>query len=417
MIKKSFLLAAVLSQLAISCSSNDNDYVEPSLNEQIAKIISQPYSKLSPADQKVKLEAEANEMLVQMDKSKSSGAIEAMENLNRLLKINAVDILKETEDDAEAILNTTEAYGIYTWNNAVQKWEQTASTNELKFIFPAKNSQTTNNASFSAKNNSTTGNGILTIDGNEAAVFNESLKYSDANEIPDEFTSKMALNDGYIWEMSGKKNAVNTTKASLLYKGKSLLDFNAGSTAQIDALLENDNIISYRGKANGLFKIMDNFAIVADTDLESEALDKNALNESLVYPTNNSYNNPDFDFKAYYVARNNYNQKQSQGTAANFNKNSKLALVSRKDGTKIADIIMRSEPSDYSPKYELPVWNSQTKYWYTNGKGEMFVINNYEEVYYLKFNDSTEAKMSTYFSSGFEALVTKFNDFTKAFNK
>ena len=47
----------------------------------------------------------------------------------------------------------------------------------------------------------------------------------------------------------------------------------------------------------------------------------------------------------------------------------------------------------------------------------MFTIQYYEEVLYLKFNDSTEVAMSTYFSTGFDKLETKFEDFLKAFER
>lgn len=96
MIKKILLASLVLSQLAISCSSDDSDETKPetelSLEEQIANLVKQPYSKLTPTEQKSKLEVEANEMLVQLDKSKTSGAIEALENLSRLLDISSVDV-------------------------------------------------------------------------------------------------------------------------------------------------------------------------------------------------------------------------------------------------------------------------------------------------------------------------------------
>src|SRR6187549_70201 len=101
MIKKIFLLSVIISQLTISCSTDETDAItdptqdpiEKTLEEQIAEISKLPYSSLNPEQQKIKLETEANDMLVQMDKSKTSGAIEAIENLGNLLSINNVDIL------------------------------------------------------------------------------------------------------------------------------------------------------------------------------------------------------------------------------------------------------------------------------------------------------------------------------------
>ena len=114
---------------------------EQNLDTQIAEIVKLPYSSLKPEQQKVKLEADANDMLVQMDKSKTSGAIEAIENLGNLLSINTVDILNgKNENQIADVLNVSGVYGIYTWNSTKQIWVKTASTTELKFIFPAKKS-------------------------------------------------------------------------------------------------------------------------------------------------------------------------------------------------------------------------------------------------------------------------------------
>lgn len=280
MIKKILLASLVLSQLAISCSSDDSDETKPetelSLEEQIANLVKQPYSKLTPTEQKSKLEVEANEMLVQLDKSKSSSAIEAVENLNRLLDISTVDIFNgKNDNEVEDILNISGAYGIYTWNNTKKSWDKTESKTELKFVFPAKESQTANNAIFSSKGVSSdvkieyydgyngndeiydnlflpsSSDATLTIDNKEAAVFAQTAKYSSKNQSPDEFAYKMNLNDGYVWEMSGTKATANVSKATLTYNGKNLISFNAGSNAEIDKLIDNDELAQYRGKANG----------------------------------------------------------------------------------------------------------------------------------------------------------------------
>jgi hypothetical protein len=446
MIKKILLLSLIASQFMISCSSEDKpaDTKDKTLTEQIAEIIKQPYSKLTPADQKIKLEAEANEMLVQLDKSKSSSAIEAIENLNRLLDISTVDIFNgKNDNEVEDILNISGAYGIYTWNNTKKSWDKTDSKTELKFVFPAKESLTTNNAVFSSKGvssdvkiefydgyNSTKGievfdnlflpsssDATLTIDNKEASKFTQTAKYSSKNQSPDEFAYKMSLNDGYVWEMSGSKAALNTSKATLTYNGKNLVSFNAGSSAEIDKLIDNDALVQYRGKANGLFTLMDNFVIVADMDLATEAADDVTLNKNLVRPNYPAYNDPTTNFKAYYTALNTYEKKQSEGKAANFNKNLKFILVSKKDGTKIADIIQHSEKSGNDYFFNLPVWNAQNGYWSNNGTGESFSRSNLQEVLYLKFKDNTEVAFSTYFSEGFDKFETKFEDFIKAFNK
>ena len=442
MIKKTLLFSVIISQLIVSCSSNDEPTNAPegSLTEQIANIIKQPYSKLTPAEQKVKLEAEANVMLVQMDKSKTSGAIEAIQNLEKLLNIDGVDVFggKNGNEIAE-ILNVSDVYGIYTWDNSKQIWIKTVSSTELKFIFPATATGKANNAILSSKSTSSTikvkledsynwqtGTTIndqfylptsvdatLTIDAKPAATFATTAKYTGTVETPDESSFKMVLNDGYTYEISGSKKATaNTAKSSFTYNGKNLVSFTAGSTADIDALIEDEDLIKYQGKANGLVQIMDNFIIVADMDIATQTKDEEALEKSLVYP--------DWQKKTYYTDLNAYNIKSSEGETSNHNKNVKLILVSKKDGTKIADVIQRSEKDgNYTSNYIwVPSNNTYGGSWnWSDNPNTATTIQYYDEVLYLKFNDSTEVAMSTYFSTGFDDLETKFENFLKAFER
>lgn len=437
MIKKLFLLSVIVSQLTISCSSDDNSSSEENLNAQIEKILKQPYSTLTPADQKIKLEAEANEMLVQLDKSKSTGASDALENLERLLDINSVDLFNgKNNNEVEDVLKASGVYGIYTWNNSQQKWAKSASTTELKFVFPAKESQTTNNANLSVKSVSSdikvevedsydwetdvavndwfylpkSADAILTIDGNQAATIATSAKYTKELS-PEEYSYKLTFNDGYAWEMGGKTGSKTTSSnASLSYKEKNLIKFNAGSTLDIDALINTPELAEYKGTANGLVQIMDNFVVVSNTDLENSAIDDANL-ENIKPPF-------DFDSKNYYTDMSSYNLKYSQGTAANFNKNTKAVLASKKDGTKIADIVVHSEENGTYPTYQkwvVDASNSNGGYW-TYDDNSSVVVKLYTEVYYLKFKDNTEVAMSVYFSEGFENLNTKFQDFFNSLN-
>ncbi|OXA96222.1 hypothetical protein [Flavobacterium hercynium] len=468
MIKKLLLLSVVLSQLAVSCSSDDNtdpvkedptteEPVKPTpeltLEEQVAAILKQPYSTLPPAEQKVKLEAEANEMLVQLDKTKGSSAIEAIENLSNLIAINPVDIFGgKNGNSIEEILNVADVYGIYTWNNTNNTWVKTASTTELKFVFPAKASLTSNNAVLTSKSVAsnvkikftdiyggydyvndkeidpvfdqfylpTSTDASLTIDGTQAATITQTAAYSNGKQAPDTFNYKITLNDGYVWEMSGKKGTASTSTASLTFNGKSLLAFTAGSSANIDGLLSEEQLSSYRGKANALITLMDNFIIVADMDLATDAADDLAL-ESLKFPNQPYYDDPNADYKAYYNGKNTYYKNYSTASAASFNKNIKLTLISKKEGTKIADIIIRSEEGSFYND-RLPVWTTDDyygakPYWSYSNDGEEFKIQYYEENYYLKFSDQTQVAMSAYFSEGFETFEKKFEEFIKGFER
>lgn len=446
-------------QLATSCSKSDEPVsvsVE-SLAQQIDAIVKQPYSKLTPAEQKVKLEAEANAMLLQMDKSKTSGAIEAIQNLGNLLSISSVDILNgKNNNEIEDLLNVSDVFGIYTWNSSRQIWIKTSSSTDLKFIFPAKKIITTNNASLTCKSTSsnikvkledtygywsynqqtdqytqspsindsfylpTSVDANLTIDNVFAASFSATAKYTGTIETPDTSSFKMVLNDGYTWEISGDKKATaNTAQSSFKLDGKNLLSFTVGSTADIDSLIKDESLTQYRGKANGLIQIKDDFMILAETDIAGLAGDEATLNKSVTEPNYPDYTSPKTDYKAYYTALNLYNKKYSDYKVANSNKNSKLFLVSKKDGTKIADVVSYSEKG-YSYDNRMPIWvinknYANGGYWSYNDNGEIITIQYYDEVLYLKFNDNTEVALDTYFSTGFDVLQTKFENFYKSF--
>jgi len=363
-----------------------------------------------------------------------------------LFSLKHIDLFDGKSDNGVSeVLNISGVYGIYTWNNTQNIWVKTASTTELKFIFPAKQSQTTNTATLSSKSTSstikfsnvdtygdstyneetgwttgpsvqdwfflpTTVDAILTIDGNQSATLASTAKYA-SNKSPEDYTYKVTLNDGYTWEMSGKKGIQTTSKASFTYNGKNLIEFNVGSTTDIDNLITAPELAQYRGKANSLVKIMDNFVIISEADVVNLGIDSENLEKSLI----------DFDFnnKDFYTTENSNNLKYSQGTAASLNKNIKAILASKTDGTKIADIVVHSEEDGiYNPlqKWIVDATDSNGGYW-TYDQNSTIEVKYYTEVYYLKFNDNTEVAMSVYFSKGFENLNTKFTDFYTSFNR
>lgn len=405
MIKKILLLSVVISQLAISCSSDDSNSdsnKEQTLDEQIAAIEKLPYSALTETEQKTKLEAEANETLVQLDQMHTAPAIDATDNLENLLTNYPIEILNGGNDDQiEEILNVSEAYGIYTWNSAQKAWDITPSATELKFVFPAKENQLTNNASFTANSISSgilIDNGdetqtelpskvdaTLTIDGQPAATFSTNAKYANGGETVDAAGYKMVAN-GYTFEMNANRVPA-TANSSFSFEGKNIIGFNTGSTANIDELIKDDSALNqYLGSANGLITIMDNFSIIANTDNVGLANDIDALKASLT--------EPQYGSQTYDADLSNYNKSYSEGLTAAYNKNSKLIFVSQKDGTKIADVIQKSVKLDSA-----------------------YSVDKYEEVLFLKFSDKTEVAMSTYFSTGFDNLNTKFQDFVTGFQQ
>ena len=448
--KKIIVLSVIICQLVLSCSSDGSSGDGSSnnldgLSSDIDAILAQPYSKLNPAEQKVKLEAEANAMLLQMDKSKTSGAIEAIQNLGKLLSISPIDIFKGKNDNQIAeILNVSGVYGIYTWSVPRQNWFVTSSSTELKIIFPAKINGTTNNATLSSNSTSSTikvkiedtyGNFIynditgyygytpsifdeiylpnsvdatLNIDNVQVATFAAKAAYTGTKETPDTSSFKMILKDGYTWEISASKGENNSAISSLTYLGKNLINMNFNSSAKIDLLLQDNNLNQYLGKANGLFQIMDNFMIVANMDIEGLSNDQDISNQNTPYP--------DYYSSTYYSDLNTYYKNESNDAVADFNRNIKMALVSKIDGTKIADIIERSE-KDYS-YYSYSQWsNNYGGYWEYIYPNPGVLVQYYTRVPYLRFGDQSEVSMESYFSSGFTTFKTNVENYLKTFER
>ncbi len=418
--KKIILVSIIICQLIISCSSDSDG--SNATEDEVASLLQKPYSSLTPSQQKVKLENEANSMLLQMENSKSSTALDAFDNFGNLQNISQSEFqIANSGNGIGDLLNISGVYGIYTWNAIQQIWVKTASSTVLKFIFPSNKNSTTNNAILSVtsvasnvkvdiedteeigywKYNPVTDeydyiitdpaiydqiylpssvNASLTIDGVKVGEYEASSLYSGGNPEPTQASYKLTFN-GYVWENSAKRTSPISIKSSFSYNGNNLIDFNVGSTADIDELIEGSALTPYLGKANCLISLMDNFVMVADMNIEGFVNDQNSLYDNTPEPI---YNNP--------TAVSAYNKTISEGEANTFNKNVKMALVSKKDGTKLADVIQKSE------------------------KGEIYYgYQEYDTVLYLRFSDNTEVAMDVYFSSGFDNLTTKFQDFINSF--
>ena len=131
------------------------------------------------------------------------------------------------------------------------------------------------------------------------------------------------------------KNFLLKLNHHLLLREKTLLNLILEVLLILTNLLKDNYLNKYLGTANGLIKLMDNFVIVVNTNNEGLANDEAALEKSLIYP--------DYNSKTYYTDLNTYNKNFSEGEVLANNKNVKMILVSKKDGTKIADVIQKSE--------------------------------------------------------------------------
>ncbi|MCB9426703.1 MAG: hypothetical protein H6584_06705 [Flavobacteriales bacterium] len=483
--KKIVLYSIGIAQIAMlsSCSKDDGVPLIAPADQQIQALINAPYSTLTPSEQKVKMESEANAFVTDMEDMKTSTSIDALENLENLLSSSAnrpspIVVNRSSESGDEMgnplvnngirdLLSYGGFYGIYTWDSSKADWKKTDSDSELKLVFPSTSNKTSNDAEISisavasgkkvdivdtegtsrVQYNYQTNmyehiqteevldeiylpastKATLSINGAVVSSFETATTYTDGKH-PDPKTAmiKIMFDNGYVWEMSGAQGAVNTVKTSITKNGKNLIGFSLDSTANIDKLIEEevDNSNDYIGTANVVYTLGENFAIIGKIDLKQQAKELNELENSLDDPHKVEYSNgvyiSSYNKKDYYTRLNAYNKGYAEGSVVIQNKYVKFYLVSKKEGTKIAEVIMRAEKSEDRPYYSY-TWTENAAYpnggyWmfsYTNNGGEF--EQRYEEVAYLKFNDNTEVEMDVYFSSGFDNFKNKAEDFSNSF--
>ena len=423
--KYSFYLI-VITQLLISCEktavfqpevpSNKIDQILSTpinalTSAQITQILATPYSALTPDQQKGKFEIEANKMLDEMGTFNTDIELEALQNFENLLNnsTNTIELFTTQNNPSSKkiktfsvsdIITLNDVYGIYTWDNKNYKWVETVSTSELKFIFPAKDGGLTNNAVLSFNGVSseiisgefllpTSVSATMTIDGKQAILLSATVKYLNKNEVPYEASYKMTIGK-MAFDFAGERNLPVSATSSISMNGNNIIKFAVNATTNIDSILSSTNLTKYLGKVNGVVQMMSNFMIVANIDLQgiADAEDKLLLanpNPWDKYTSNNT---------AFFNSLNLYNKIISEGYAKLYNDNVKLALVSIKDGTKIADIVQRSVKNENGLYY-----------------GTTITEQNYNESLYMIFNNSTEVEMSVYFSSGFANIEKRFEDF------
>ena len=418
----------------------------------VSKILELPYSSLTPAEQKVKLENESIELVEYGNALKSSSAIEAFQNLGRLLGESSVSFNNEKIGEVEKIYQYADFYAVFTWNASENAWDETVSNSELKFVFPAKKNGNSNNAVFSVKAESSgvavtntykewdddsndyiektetfylpkSSTGILTIDGKEEGKIEMSAEYQGNNQVPKKASQSMTLSDGYVFTGNFEKAAENSISAKLEFKGKVLFEAAAKSGIKIDEiinLLDEDDEInnSLYNKANAYIKILDNVVLVYNVDIENYIKESDALNDDY---------NQKWDalwdkwpkYQNYYQEMGKLEKDRSDRRAEISNKYQTVVLASVEDGTKIASLNMKSEVDGkyeeyYSWKDDEWVWDLD---WYYSNVPPTKLYDYYTTVGYLKFNDNTNVDIETYFSEGFTEFEKKWESFVNAFDR
>jgi len=446
--KKSVLfLSLALSSLVFNSCKKDSDNTPAPPDVDLAKVLAYPYSALTPAEQKVKLENESTGFLDNLNAAKASSAIEAFQNLEKLLEESPAEVIADKPvKNVKETIQYADAYGVFTWDNVKREWAKTASTSELKFIFPAKIGTTTNTAVFSAKAVSSgiaivdstveydwqtstnikyettyylpsSATGTLTISNAQAATIELTASYKDNKQTPVSSTFKITTNDGYVYSTSLNKATENNGSIQLTFNGKVLLEAVAKADIKIDELIDfkgNDNS-ALLGGANAYMKLTDNLMVVYKMDVQNYSKERNAIEKD--YDTKRAalwFSNWEKD-PNHYTLYGQYEKEQADKNAALWNKYVTAVLVSTKDGSKIADMVEVSEKDGENSDYY--VWNTTTKSWVIDWNSYTKKYDRYAANSYLKFKDNTLVEASAYFSEGFDKLEDKWEDFTKAFDR
>ena len=373
----------------------DNDLGLGSVsNIDLNKVMSYKYSELTPEDQKAKLEQDCIAFLDEANALKSLKVIDVLEYLDELLSLNSpeMDGVKSSVKSTKEVFALTDFYGVYTWDASNKVWIESKSKSELKFVYPASSKSKSNNATLSMKfvNSSASlgdeemefrlpksATATLTLDNKEIAKVELVVEYNK-DKLPVSSQFKIST-EGYVfWYKVDGKEKDTKLQMQLSHSKKIMIESLFQMDINIDALLDEliddvDNILDLNWDlhVNGYTKLMDNLALVYAIDLKNLAkkIDQIEL----------KYNNS--SQKGY-----------CDEMAAAMNQYMKIALIATKDGYKIADIIPKSEPDEDYP-------------------------GNYIVNFYLQFNDDSCAEASVYFSEGFDNLISKWENFLKAFER
>lgn len=454
-----FALVIFAGLLIVGCGKDDppkaknNNDLKPGTvtNLDLDKIMKSPYSKLEPDEQKVKLEQECIAFLEMGNALKTSPAIKTLQYLNDLLEQDDPDIyLWKEVSMVKEIFEIANVYGVFTWDDSEKVWTKADSDTEMKFIFPASEQSTSNDATLTVEAENSgisyiyqykdwdwetqknvdreeeyylpqSAVGILTINDEEAAKIELGAEYKDDKKIPVETECTLTTSDGYTYWCKVEKGTKSRIETQLFYKDDLMMEAFFATGAKIDDLIdtefdEDDIDFKLLEKANGYMKLTDNLVIVYQVDIENLAKEIDQIEADYDQKIDALHE----DWEAWEINRSRYVQKGLFGKEKNdkiasaTGKYVKATLFSITEKYKIADIIGKSEKDDeYWDDYS---WNTSQNKWIGNGQYTK-KYDDYTVHSYLKFNDNTLVEASAYFSEGFNNLELKWEDFVDAFER
>ena len=461
--RKFFVVLMMFAGLLMMGCNKDKDKDRDPEWDDLSTI---PWSKLTPDKQKVKLEQETIKLLNELQAASSLKAIDVFEYFSDLLDRASPDVTdpyKKQPGSSVAekyLFDLANTYGVFTWNPSGNmgkgSWTKASSITELKFVFPSDSKKTTNNASFTMKSTNSsstvtsqywyhncdypncteelrqdlyklpsTASGILALDGTNIAVIEIGIEYENVGKIDmedDEFIEGSApvktkllvtTPEGYSfgYDLDGKGK--DTKFEMHVTKGKSVLvealyKMNIDLSEIFDEAVNTDDIedifdLDWKINANGHFRMTDDISLLYVINVAKFAEE--------IYDITN-WEEPDWDRSDYYSKLGQLKRKESDDLAAAYSKYMQIALVSKKEGTKIADMIFQSKKD--GEYWDYFVWRNNRWEW---GTTQTKKYDKYAPVPFLKFGDGTLVEAEVYFSSGFGKLEERWEDFVKAFER
>jgi hypothetical protein len=430
-----------------ACKKDD----KPSKSE-VENLLKLPYSQLDPEQQKTKLEQESIDFLEEFRGLQNLAAFDALEHFVDLLdrdEPNVPEPLKEVSEIKD-VFNLDGVTGVFTWNSSQNRWVETSSKTELKFVFPATSSATTNNATLVVRTQNSgitftetwwdydceydedwnwvceeiekerlyhlpkSATATLTIGGKEEAKIEFGAEYKNGKEVPEVTTYKMTIG-GYVLQTTVDKSGEEKASMKISRNNKILLNGVVKTNAKLHELedllikgddYEDEDIYKRLGNADAYIKLMENLAIAYKVETEKYAREMDVIREwyDNNYPTSST--------STYYTKYGQLHKEKIEKDARLFNDYMTAALVSIKDNFKIADLVAVAEKTGEC--WRNIKWNSEDGYWEWSDQ-RVKLYDEYNIVIYLKFNDNTLVEAEAYFGDGFDNVIDKFNELRDEF--
>jgi len=414
--KKTFFTLVLCAGLFMtSCDDKEDSKKDDKFDLEYLNL---PYSKLTPAQQKAKLENETIDLLNAFKAVSDLQAIDVLDNFADLIDRHsppdlAIDRISAT-NPAQTIVQVSHAYGIYTWSSSANQnrggWTRSNNNSELRFVFPASGRTGTNNATLTLQ---ATGTGITITDiwwegywDYDKDEFIKEERYEEVVHLPTNATGTLSVGTTKVAEIvasvryksqtfdyedfkatgypeSSELKITNPEGYEYSYKvsgtGKeveveTLLNHNAKKLIEaafkadiglsevfdkIDDVEDFDDLQNVYGKVKtfGYLKMMDNLVVAYQVNDLAGYIDEGA----------NSWEDDYYGwYQSNYFSKQDEDEKKwAENAEKAFNKHMIVSLASPEDGFKIADIVAKAERAgEYRDRVRFLTWNEYwTKYW------------------------------------------------------